>query len=442
MIKSKILGWGSKLLCTGFALLLLCAMGAQPVFASSTMPEQEATLEKVYDYAGAFSEEEAATLNQQAQALVQELSMDFVVLTTTDRNGYSPTDYTRRFYVENDIGVGENNNGILLMIDTLDRKVEVAAYTLDGNYLSDADTNLLLDAFVDGVGSTGGTDYYAGAAAFLVAAGDLVRERGLLEQAPGIPEGTVISTDVKVHDFASLFNENEKDTLTQKIAGYTADTGADFVIVTVNGTGGKTMQDFADDFYWDNGFGIDSKRSGVLLLILPAGNNKWSVHFSDTGRVVDYVSDYEVQSIVDSVLTSLAEDGPYSASDWFLTLVYNQIEGQMRAPGFRVSTELISIAAVVGIGLSAAIVGIMFWRHKGSLPKAPPAQTYMPQGIQLARREDRFVSTFTSRRALPKDTGSSGGFGGGSTHSSSGGGSFGGGGGSSGGGFSGGGRSF
>ncbi len=72
---------------------------------------------KVYDYAGLLTEEQLQNLSEKLVTTGQKRKMDLVIVTTDDTKGRSSMEYADDFYDYNGFGFGEENDGVLLLID-------------------------------------------------------------------------------------------------------------------------------------------------------------------------------------------------------------------------------------------------------------------------------------------------------------------------------------
>ena len=113
-----------KLSAVFFAVFVaVCA--SFPALAALSAPAQ-----KVYDYAGLFSQTEIAELEQQAASMLQDTGTDVLILTTADTEGKSPRVYVDDFYVTGGFGAA-GYKGIALLIDMQHR--ELYLYTDTGS---------------------------------------------------------------------------------------------------------------------------------------------------------------------------------------------------------------------------------------------------------------------------------------------------------------------
>lgn len=92
-------------------VLILCACAAIPAFAA----EEKAPC--VLDLAGLLTESEAKTLEAKLEALADKFSVEVAILTVPTCGGKNHGDYAKSFYREAGYGLGENKDGILLLID-------------------------------------------------------------------------------------------------------------------------------------------------------------------------------------------------------------------------------------------------------------------------------------------------------------------------------------
>ena len=276
----------------------------------------------------------------------------------------------------------------------------------------------------------------------------------------------------KVHDFAGLFTPEQRETLREKSANYQQELSMDCVIVTTEDTKGLSSQDYADDFYDYNGFGLSKgstsadQRNGVLFLVDMDNRN---FYIGTTGMAIRVYDDLRIEELLDvafqympkgeyyqameatvdaSLLIALEEYQAAADSDIGQQEIQQNIDAdyeisqidqrlkEAEGPMFRITPRVLLLSLVTGGILSAATVASFYGTHKKSLSSAPGAIQYVgAQGIRSLHHTDNLVNSYTVRRKLPEppsssgSSGSSGGFGGGgSSHTSSSGSSHGGGG--------------
>lgn len=233
-------------------------------------------------------------------------------------------------------------------------------------------------------------------------------------------------------DRADLLSELEEEELEARLDEISERQQADVVVVTVNSLDGKSAQDYADDFYDYNGYGIGTDKSGILLLVSMEARD-W--HITTTGFGIRAITDAGLDYISDQFLPYLS-GGEYldafetyaDLCDEFLTQAKtgNAYDGDHMPKGAYPWLKNLLIALGSGVVIALLIVEGMR-RSLKSVKMQRSAENYVRAGsIQVTRRQDHFLYTRTSKSARPKNNSGSSGS---STHTSSSGTSHGGGGG-------------
>ncbi|MBR5816512.1 MAG: TPM domain-containing protein, partial [Anaerotignum sp.] len=81
--------------------------------------------QRVFDYADLLSEEEEQEVQMWAAEMQQVWNMDLAFLTTDDTEGKSVQQYGSDFYVEQDLGLGENYDGVIFVLDMGGREGQI-----------------------------------------------------------------------------------------------------------------------------------------------------------------------------------------------------------------------------------------------------------------------------------------------------------------------------
>lgn len=178
-----------KRLLIYLSLLLLLTFSTMEVYGEKTL---------VIDHANLMTPDEILDLNDRANALSQEFSMDIVIVTSDDTEGKSSREFADDYFDYNGFGVGPNYDGILFLIDMDNREAYIST-TGDGiRYLTDQRIESVLDSVFDGGLPEG--DYYGASLGFLEATGYYL-ERGIPsdqynEPEEVIKENRLTSTDI------------------------------------------------------------------------------------------------------------------------------------------------------------------------------------------------------------------------------------------------------
>lgn len=250
--------------------------------------------------------------------------------------------------------------------------------------------------------------------------------------------GTEEPPDYLVDD-AGLLTGEEEEKLQQWIYEYKVDLQLDIVIVTTNGTNGKGVQSFADDFYDDNGYGFGPTNSGILLLI-DMESREW--YMSTCGDAIYIFTDYGLDQLGQTILPWLSSGDYYHAFMSWLSALPTYVEAfRSESPidGYvppdeyespygeeiyyyqdHVGIPVRPFPIALGIGLIAAVITILIMRSKMNTARLQSgAVDYLKKdSFHLRQRSDMFLYSRVSRRAKPQNNTSGGGS---SVHRSSGG---------------------
>lgn len=245
------------------------------------------------------------------------------------------------------------------------------------------------------------------------------------------------ATTEHVYDYAGLLDTSEIKALEGTITELNALYKQGIYIVTTNDTGGKTTTAYADDFFFNLGYGRNN-ASGVLLLIDMDNRQVW---ISTSGKAISYFTDARIQKVIDAFYSDLKEGDYYSVGKIFLRKVEAVFANPIPTgnevyslPRNILKTEDYIFRGTIS-ALIALVVSVITYFSIRSAYKNPrftkPIANPDRSTLNFTDKKDQFIHTHTSRVRIKDDSnnGSGGGFGGGSsTHTSSGGGNFGGGG--------------
>ncbi len=220
------------------------------------------------------------------------------------------------------------------------------------------------------------------------------------------------ATDGYVDDMGDLLTDSEEASLNKLLTDYSAETGMVMAVVTVSNRGGKSMMEYADDYFDEHYY----MKDGVVLVVdFVAGN----VYISTGGAAIELIS-YDRQ---EKLLDILVEDIRYNLYE-NLTEYAERLKFYLQTPGDREPfTEDLGVRIIVCvvIGLFIALMKVNKWKKDlTSVQTKTEAADYVRDGsFALTNSEDVFLYKTVSRVEKPRDTSSRGG-GGGSHFSSSG----------------------
>ncbi|MBR3078088.1 MAG: TPM domain-containing protein [Oscillospiraceae bacterium] len=125
--------------------------------------------------------------------------------------------------------------------------------------------------------------------------------------------GTVCAVDQSlsgnplVVDNAGLLSETERQALEQQARNISNAHSCEVIILTVNGSNGKSPRDYAEDYYVDHKYGFGSEQSGIMLY-LDMGERDW--YIATCGSAIEAFHDDPTDFLVSRFKPDLA-DGNY-----------------------------------------------------------------------------------------------------------------------------------
>mgnify|MGYP004443914355 FL=1 len=235
----------------------------------------------------------------------------------------------------------------------------------------------------------------------------------------------------RIVDNANLLTSSEVKDLETRLDDISERLQVEVAIVTTNGTNGKSIQTFAEDFYVYNGYGMTSEKSGILLAI-DMQNRDWA--FATHGYGITVFTDRGMEYMEKQFIESLSDGKYFEGFNKFADLCEQFIKQAKEDTPYDVGNMPKSpfnfFWIVVALVLAAIVSGSIVAGHYSQLKSvklAGGAMMYASKGgLNLTDKSDIFVTSHVSRVPRPKESSSSRGSGGSSTHRHSSGRSFGG----------------
>lgn len=233
-----------------------------------------------------------------------------------------------------------------------------------------------------------------------------------------------VNAEEKIYDFADLYTDSEEKDLYNEVNSYIQSYNMDLVIVTINSNNKSSPQEYADDFYDYNNFGISSNRDGVLFLI---DMENREIYMSTTGTAIEMYNDYRINEALDSVYTYMSDEAYYEGTSNYINIIRDYASSGF--PKNNNSSNIDGLPPIVTamiISLVITIIVMVILINKNKLVrKATTAEEYLnKESVNIKRISDILISSNTTKHKIEHNTSS----GGSSTHHSSSGGSHGGGG--------------
>ena len=259
-----------------------------------------------------------------------------------------------------------------------------------------------------------------------------------------LPCTALADSDTLLFDYAGLLSGDEADSIAAALEDASREYGMTVAILTVDSLDGKSAEEYADDFYDDNGLGEGDDGDGLLLLV-SMSERKW--HISTKGYAIYAFPDYYLDSIGDDITPFLADGYCYSAFDTFIEDCRYYLAEDMEDEGYEdrrdnysdedfydfsgadthTGPRFIWIPIAIGVGLVVALIAMSIMKSgMKSVKMQSTAADYVRAGsFSLSESRDVFLYTTVSKTPRPKDDDQQGGIGAGgnfsSTHMSGGG---------------------
>ena len=234
-------------------------------------------------------------------------------------------------------------------------------------------------------------------------------------------------------DDADLLTDSEEASVLTLLQEKSAAVKADIAVVTVDGTDGQDLEEFAKDYYDYNGYGQGEENDGMLLMIDKDAREYW---ITTTGFCIDAITDYGLEKIDNDFLAALSA-GDYAAAfrtyagtsatlisaarqgnvyDYYTNAsgdsyggYYNNatdiLDGNGYLPDdygkFNVGSSLV-IALVIGFVL-ALITAFSMKSKLQTVHRQRAASNYVvPGSLALRANEDRFLYSTVSQTPIPQ----------------------------------------
>lgn len=224
---------------------------------------------------------------------------------------------------------------------------------------------------------------------------------------------------VKLIDGAGLLSPSDAEEVTASLEQVSSKYNVDIAVLTTNSLDGKTLRDYADDYYDEHGYGTGSDRSGVLWVIDMGSRESY---VSTSGEGITAVTDYGKGLLADTV-NSYLRSGDYKGAmlayantmDEYFSKeragtpvdIYGEQKEKKTSAGAYAGAGVVSAGA--GLGISFGITGGMKKKMK-SVRRQMTANAYADQnGLNLIENTDRYLYNRVVAVPLPRNEGPRGG---------------------------------
>lgn len=222
----------------------------------------------------------------------------------------------------------------------------------------------------------------------------------------------------KIYDYAGILTVEEEKNLKLLIDDYIESYDMDMVIVTSTYYTESTNREYIEDFYDYNGFGLNDTHDGVIF-IMDLSQGYKDVNMVTTGEAILVYDDNRIENIYDAVALE-KDNGYYEMFEAFISSSASYADAGA-APSnkdyyidsngdlMRVKKFPIALALILPTVIATVVVIVICAKNK-MIKKASNATEYVDKNsIKFTRREDRFITTHTTRvKIINHDSGSGG----------------------------------
>ena len=320
--------------------------------------------------------------------------------------------YVERFYDENS---GEEN-GIRLFVNQLGDGGDRITYYQRGERLSslgDDEMAQIMQAYRSEQYDAAGVHNYMNMV-YAVLQGATAFGEVTPEANPNIAAERLFP---RVVDNAGVIDSSRLDRLNTLADAVSEKYQCDVAVAFVPTLGGKHIVDYADDFYDYNGYGYGANDDGILLLI-SVGEREFAETTYGFGKTA--FTDYGIMNYLEPRFTSyLGKNDWAGGAEQFINdagkLLEQARNGQPYDSGpepqpqqtRKTLTERLPgaalISAIIGFFSGGIPAGSMKRKMK-SVERNYGAADYARGGLNLRRRDDRFLYSNVSKTPIPRET--------------------------------------
>ncbi len=218
----------------------------------------------------------------------------------------------------------------------------------------------------------------------------------------------------RVTDQADVLSSEEESSLREKLDEISKRQKVDVVAATVNSLEGMHVQNYADQFYYENNYGYGENKDGILLLI-SMEDGDWSI--STTGFCTTAFTDVGLDHISEKFLPMLKEGKYYDGfleyadlCDDFLTKAYSGTAYDSHNLHKKsVSPFWIPGSFIIGF-IGTLFIAFIKKSELKSVKLRASAREYANEGsMSLTESTDRFINRTVTTRKIVKNDESGGG---------------------------------
>ena len=197
---------------------------------------------------------------------------------------------------------------------------------------------------------------------------------------------------LKVYDYAQDLTEREQENLKKEVKEYISKNNIDMVIVVVRNHTYDSLEEYTNEFYIRNGFGIDSDKSGIIL-VLDVKEKKSNI--KTYGKAKDLYNSIEINSMISLINNSKKT---YSKARNFIKSSNSYMDYDMKEIGLsKYKNVSILLPLIISIISSLSIISIILLKLKKNKKRINVVNPYIIENYILNKNDEIFVTTSTKQ---------------------------------------------
>lgn len=202
---------------------------------------------------------------------------------------------------------------------------------------------------------------------------------------------TAFDNKQKVYDYAQVLTPKQEEKLKKQINNFIDDNNMDMVFVTVKHHTEKSTEEYANEFYKYNKFGINN--NGVIFVIDFTFDEKKFivVPFGEAKKIY-------LNFTIDEVLKEKIEDDYYKILDLFIDKSIYYVNNK----NLIYSINLIGYINVIVISfiISSIFTFVIFLMAKKNKGKDNKISTVFNKDIKIIKHNEKFLTTNTTKKRI------------------------------------------
>ena len=214
----------------------------------------------------------------------------------------------------------------------------------------------------------------------------------------------------RVVDNAGLLSAQEKQYLTEIADNIASEYNFDVVIVTERNIGDASPENFADDFFDYNGYGLGGDRDGILFLQVIESRD---FSFSTSGRGIRLINNAAFDKLEADTVKHLRANNPFEAYNAFLQNCENflilEANGRRYNVIHRWNIAILAVAWFLAFVIGFLVVSAWKKEMNTALNKTQADAYVVPNSLNINVKRDNFLYSTVTKIRRQTQTSSSGG---------------------------------